>query len=479
MHPSLRNRIMHGLLVLLLVGVLITPVAQAAPETPRDLLLPGSAPAGALAAHAAQSMSGLWLPTSPLNNTENPTVAVDPAGGIHVAFSAYSPVNGNFPVYYAYCPANCSSDAGWTVLAVAQAAAWGGHVRIAITPAGRPRLLWFYEVGGALSGTYNYAECDTGCTQAANWHAVALMSNSLGPLWLTRYFALDPQGRPRFVYTDTAPGHTGTYYTYCDASCRTVGNWHEVQIDTNYLLYDFSLAFNAAGQPRLAFRANDAVWYAECNGNCAQASAWNMVATYAFGDEGALALALDSVGRPRMALYQGSAGYPEADNTLYYAWCNSVCLDQNSWNSSDVGLPAHEGLDVDLALDSLNRPRLVYFVDDLAGSNYGLGYGYCTGNCETSTPGWVHQLVETPDDLDASDPVPPAQGCSLSSWLNIGRYPALALAGEDPRIVYNAEHVQGGTCSIHTDVKLVRLALAGGGGGSPRPRAYLPLLRRR
>ncbi len=57
----------------------------------------------------------------------------------------------------------------------------------------RHAAFWTY-----LSGEVIYATCATNCTQAANWTTLAIASSrTVGYAPDTRYFDLDPQGRPR------------------------------------------------------------------------------------------------------------------------------------------------------------------------------------------------------------------------------------------------------------------------------------------
>jgi hypothetical protein len=130
-------------------------------------------------------------------------------------------------------------------------------------------------------------------------------------------------------------------------------------------------------------------------------------------------------------------------------------------------------------MDAQGYPHLAYRVEDISGKIYGLAYGVCTAGCETTSPTWAHELVESPHDLEASDPIAPQPGCQ-SVWLYDGLNPSLALQGTAPCIAYGASHSQGGACSVHTDVELVRFALGGSGGPAPigHPAVWLPMLKR-
>jgi hypothetical protein len=128
----------------------------------------------------------------------------------------------------------------------------------------------------------------------------------------------------------------------------------------------------------------------------------------------------------------------------------------------DLGLPfTHGEAGVDLALDSQDRPRLAYHAPLAAG--YGLYYAWCNTNCEASAQGWQEQEVEPSEQVNQELPIPPSAGCSfplcdpprppctISSWNN-GVRPAQGLdpAG-NPRLAYDTDHEQGGSCQPFTD----------------------------
>jgi hypothetical protein len=409
----------------------------------------------------------LWPITS--NNTDGASIAVDASGGVHLAFAAYTAVDGEYPAYYAYCSAGCGNLANWTVTAVHNIGVFGGSVRLEVNAAGQPRMLWYRQVSISEDGVYQYAQCSSNCTNASNWGIATLYADAVGP-GSTRYFALNHQGNPRFLYTDTdvINDHEGTFYAYCDASCTSAANWHEAQISTTYMLYDFSLAFTPTGAARLAFRhagMDDTVAYAECSASCQDPDNWNDVTLVeVLGAYGAFSLDLDPQGRPRLAVYSGYFDASSPDNDLlWYGWCNSNCLAAASWSFDYVGLPANYGKGVELVVDAQDRLHLAYLVEDIDQSIYGLGYTLCTANCTGTAPVWEDSFVETDATLAASNPIDVAPGCSISGWLDVGKEPSLAVdALGQPRFGFTAVHYQGGTCSIREDIRLVRYGQAAG-----------------
>ncbi len=474
-----------ALLMLLIVaggGAAQAPVPLTVNTDLPDAGVPSSPmlPAQAVAASAPVG-SRLFLRPSTPGNTYGASVAVDAGGGIHAGLIAESTADGQLAAYYAYCPTGCADPSHWTLTKVGDPGAFGGYVRLALDPAGHPRMLWYRLTDGLEGGAYQYAQCNGSCTSAASWAAGSVAGASPFPDD-NRYFALDPQGRPRFLYTDTRPDHTGTFYAYCDANCTLAANWHEGRIEADYLLYNFSLAFDPTGRPRFAYASGDAIGYGKCDASCSTTANWSLtlLTSYAMGTDSAFSMQLDTSGRPRLALYQGYLGEGRRNNLLYYAWCNADCNTLTNWHAWSLRLSEGYGRDVDLVLDKQNRPRVAYNIDHTtpAPAVDGLGYSECLANCQSTAPIWQSRVIERVEDLNASDPWPPAPPCTTAGWQQVGRQPALALdpAG-NPRLAYEVQHYQaGGSCTLYVDAQLVRLALFEAGG--PARSTNLPLAQR-
>lgn len=418
------------------------------------------------------------------NNTSGASLAVDDDGGVHAALSGFTPITFNgvtlYPVYYGYCAEDCANPASWSWTIAGQVGMGASDcdgVRLALDPQGRPRLMWYYlESPLASVGYWEYAECNANCLDNASWTvADAITVNPLAFPGKGRYFALDPQGRPRFIYREVNAwaGRAGTYYRFCNANCADGGTWSEYRLNESFL-YDASLAFNASGLARLAYRTGDYLAYYE---NLDGANAWSGGFFFNLGVDASFSLRLDSHDRPRLAIFNGSSGTAPTTDRLSYAWCQTGCDSVGNWTLQDLGLPEDYGKDVDMVLDAQDRPHLAFNVDYIGSpSVYGLGYARCTANCESSAATWQAAMVETSDELDATQPIPPAtQGC-YSYWLETGKRPSLAVdAAGNVRIGYNCVHYQGGgACSrVDPDIRLVRLAIMDGDddgdGGSPTP----------
>lgn len=423
------------------------------PATTTQYTLVATNGAGSATAQTAVTVTAppdegaLFLPA--LSNTDDPVLAIDASGGLHVAYNPTSPQSGGgYPVHYAYCPSNCDEAGSWTAVAVGDAGWLGDVARIALTPQGQPRIMWFFSDSLSEDGVYVYAECNANCTNPANWQSLpltaAFVSTGEG-----RYFNLDPQGRPRYLYSGYFGPQNGLFYVFCDNGCADINNWYLTQISDLHPTTAFSLSYDDNGRIRLAFTDGsqwppDWLSYAECDTACDDATNWHFTSLYELGDAYDFTLQIDSLGRPRLAVYAGYYG-DDRDNRLHYFWCNTGCLTPGNWSSYDLGLPDEYGINVDLALDSQNRPRLAYATDIYYSEH--VDYLWCTANCETGTAVWQSIIVETSAEVNAS--APPGN-CSLAYWY-IGKRPSLVLdAADNPYLAYNAD------CG---NVELVRFAL--------------------
>lgn len=422
--------------------------------------------------------------------TSHPTVMVDAAGGIHIVFTPES-VTQDHPtrsILYAYCPVNCFSAAAFTLTVLGDQVE---YANLALSPAGKPRVMARLRPPSGSGFIYQYWTCDDHCTDSAHWNAVSIGSayaRTTG--WgepFSRFFALDPQGRPAFVYFDAGADdndpHWGVFYAFCQVGCGSAENWGEVRLIEDVFAREFSLVFSPTGQPRLVYMSYDRdeilqyTAYVECQSNCASAASWQglrLVDTVSSSvtEFATLALRTDRSGRPRLALYTGTgSGGTLAPNTLYYLSCAAdPCSQGQSWQALNLGLTSTQGeAGVDLALDGFDRPRITYHAPMAAG--FGLHYAWCSTNCETSAQGWQVREIEPSEVVNQELPIPPWPGCAfpkcnppvppctMSTW-DTGMRPSLALdpAG-NPRFAYDSDHRQGGGCGTFTDTRLTRFAL--------------------
>ncbi len=376
--------------------------------------------------------------------TTSAAMVVDKSGGMHIAYAGYGPLNEKPPAYYAFCAAdrNCADPAAWGKVALGQ---YVIEVQIALTAAGQPRLLYRIDREESLADSYVYATCDTNCTQTDPWTETELTSTSdVNPAdWdlPQRFFALDPEDRPRYIYITGGPGdpRKGTYYVYCDDACTNAENWSETRIDRGTdveeeIVRESVLTFTRAGQPRVlamifSSQQDSGVYYLACDNACDKNDSWQRVFVIerGFGPLAAWDLELDSADRPRLVIYQESdpkkTGDSNAGDILIYGWCQSDCLNGAAWSGHHFGLARNDGETPDLELDSLGRPRIAYH---RGGADGGLGLAWCDSACESPNGVWKAQVVEGSSVLDASFPIPIPTGCDQASWSG-GFRPSLAL----------------------------------------------------
>lgn len=390
--------------------------------------------------------------------TSNANIQVDAQGGMHLAYYYYEPINNGAPTsgVYLYCSSQCDKVTSWTSVNLGEQV---NEIQLHLTPAGQPRVIFRAASQSRPNGNdYFYATCDQSCTDPAQWTVIYLTSSSgLGVIDLgkddglpQRYFALDPQGRPRFVYNDGVTDHLGTFYAFCDDQCTDPASWFETRINKDngnqgpYRYEKFSypaLAFTPNGQPRImadgvSLQDEFYIYYLACDGGCDTQGSWYSVplAERGSGVNVSYDIALDPQGRPRVAFYQGALLQGQGDR-LFYAWCNDGCDGDANWQANDLGLTQGDGQGPDLELDAAGRPRIAYGLYHAGG----LGYSWCDTNCEAPGAAWQHQVVESRADLLAAWSVAYPPHCEGGLW--DGLTPSLALDGAGkPRIAYDATY---------------------------------------
>ena len=389
--------------------------------------------------------------------TSRSAIATDAAGGIHLAYTFYEAVAPNAPTsgVYLYCAQACSNGESWSGVSMGELVK---DIQLALTPQGRPRIL--YRTDTADNGSaFFYAVCEQDCTNPGQWTITQVASNrGMTPVELrpdeqpNRYFALDPEGRPRFVYSDRntwiTPDHVGTFYAFCNQACTQAENWSETRINQDNgnhsrfekFLYP-SLAFTRAGQPRVVADGTSMqdeffLYYLACDAGCDNIAGWQRAPLFERGSGPNIAydVEIDAAGHPRVVFYQGALLEAKGDR-LSYAWCNGNCLDAGGWQRVELGLAAGDGQDPDLELDAAGRPRIAYALSSAGG----LGYAQCSARCEEAGAAWQFEVVETHTDLANAWTVPIPPHCDGGIWG--GLTPSLSLtANGTPRMAYDATY---------------------------------------
>jgi hypothetical protein len=407
-----------------------------------------------------QQDSGLFLRTDP--KTASADVAVDAAGGRHAVYTGYVGYGTLSPAYYAYCAAGavCTDPANWATVSFGSGTDYFVKAEIRLTAAGHPRLLLYNEYGNR---TYMYAACDANCTSPTSWKTLNVLQvqnnidmDSFDYSYHT--FALDPQGRPRFIYEDHYGSiHNGLYYVSCDAGCTDAANWSETNISAGPD-YDGDrvqtpdLEFTSAGQPRMITQLYSrdenypsGVYYITCDQNCEQAANWQRTRLLDRGNgKASWTLALDANDNPRVAIYQGELD--AGGKQLSYVTCDADCTDATHWTQTVIDIGAEVGQSPDIALDPQGRPRIAIGIKE----DQGIGYLWCNSQCDVSA-NWQAQNAEPLDALAADFAPPVPFTCDVSTWL--GARPQLALGPNgDPFIGYDGEFLVGNNFSCQSTI---------------------------
>lgn len=369
-------------------------------------------PSARLAASAVANPRGFFASVDYLSY--NAAVAVDADGGVHLAFyfsderHQENPLGQ--PAFYTYCPGtvDCADPANFSAL-VQFSSTQVNEVQVVATPDGRPRLL--VRRNGSRGNDFHYWSCDQDCTGATDWTGLYVTEAAGVELYNTdlpqHSFALDGQGRPRFVYSNSwGNGRPdGIYYTFCDAAdCTEPGSWQETTIsfpvEFKTVTSDYATLVFDGDKPRVLTRYNESglpvrMEYYACDQNCGTRSGWaRTIITHPEGKQWAgWDLALDAAGQPRIALYEAAPIDIRVGGKLYYGWCEAGCADVNA-TFRIVQVAEGEGKNADLTIDEQGRTYLVYD----AGQRGVLGAQACDGNC-TNPGSWRRAILQTTEQL--------------------------------------------------------------------------------
>jgi hypothetical protein len=214
------------------------------------------------------------------------SLASDSAGGLHLLLSAV----GYSGLWYGYCAGNCSSDAGWQLTRLDSA--------VAGAPLTGPRVIAFdvhsglhvvYSTGGALW----QASCATGCTSAGGWRAGVIQ---IGVSVRALAVAFDGSGGLHLAYADSLGEVT---YATCGAPCGAPGTWSSVALPVR--AWDLAVAMGRTSTAYLAATTDSDVALLRCAASCLNAASWQATGIASTGGGGQVSLAVDSLGRARIA----------------------------------------------------------------------------------------------------------------------------------------------------------------------------------
>lgn len=401
-----------------------------------------------------------FLPTGEPDNTSAPTVEVDAQGGIHALYPAYA-IGG---AYYAYCPADCR-DAEDVQVVRFDTDGTVTSAMLALDAKGRPRVLL-----SAYSHVY-YATCDERCGDERGWQIATLLDHHAKKDVTGNSFALDPQGRPRFLlHTYVAFLGIGqeapkTEWMACDDDCLKPSSWTATTLATQ-IFHRSTLRFDANGGAHLGLIARvedeqgapvDVGAYQYCASDCADGDRWSSITfgeAYASEYEAVsmkpgIAMALTRDGAPRVLFMQRGEG--DTKQLTYYE-CDGDCSDGAGWRGNILADHAELDEGIDLALDANDRPRGVFTL------SYNVGLITCDANCAETT--WTVEKIEGGDEMPP-DRVFPYADCNVGAWFLHSPSIAVTPAGE-LRVGYQARDISGGgtnKCVAGTDMTFARMAL--------------------
>lgn len=412
-----------------------------------------------------------FMPTGEeVDNTSAPRLEVDRQGGLHAVYPAYA----GGDAYYAYCPADCTGPSDVSVVRFPTDGTVA-NAMLALTQDGAPRVLL-----SSYQFVY-FASCDEDCTDADNWKLLVILDHDSEQEVTGEALAIDPDGNPHFIlhtyraFLGIGQQPPKTFYASCYADdCLVSDAWQYDQI-SEQIWEDSHLKFDDSGRAHLAMVANvvsdDApteliAGYATCADGCDDEANWPAVGlAYAYSSETeavavapSVSLALTSEGNPRVLAL---AVTEDGAKNLDYFECDSDCTGEG-FQGIIVSEHSAIGAGIDLALDALDRPRLVYTLD------YNIGLAYCDDMpCAGDDASWGLTPVELGSDMPP-DEIFPYANCSVSAWFLHG--PSLALdANGAPRVGYQARDISGGwqtpsdptqsPCVAGTDMTWTRLAV--------------------
>lgn len=414
--------------------------------------------------------SRFFLPTGEqVTNTTAPKIEIDEEGGIHAVYPAYA----GGGAYYAYCPSNCQSEDDVSVVRF-ETQGTVANAMLALDSNGKPRVLL------SAYAKVHYASCDDDCSSPGSWKTAEILDHGSEREVSGNAFALDPQGRPRFLmhtyvaYLGIGQKPPRTDWLSCDSNCHEPSSWKASTIATD-IFRSSELRFDAEGRAHLATVAllgveegdtSEVGAYLLCEEDCANPDSWSGPS---FGDahsseyeavpmKPSISLSLTRAGQPRV-LFMGRGNGGAA--MLVYFDCDADCREANSW--SGMVLSDHEelGEGIDLALDENDKPRVVYTLDD------NIGLLHCdTESCTSIDATWDLAVVEKGSDMP-SDDIFLYPNCTVGAWLLHSPSIALTPSGR-PRVGYQARDISGGwtttdpskpPCTAGTDMSLSRLAI--------------------
>ena len=454
-----------------LTGLLLLAASAAACTTTG-----GTAGSGAGGGSGGGNVGGgtsarFFLPTGEPRNTSAPTVVLDADDGIHTVYPAYA----RGGAFYGYCAASCSGAEDVKVVPF-ETDGTVHNATIALDGSGKPVVLL-----STMQHVY-YATCDGDCSDPDAWTQNVILDLDGDQSVSGRAFALDPDGRPRFVmhttkaYLGIGQKTPATWWVSCDADCDAPDGWSKTKI-SDQMWRGATLRYDADGRAHMAMVANvertesssgkEMAAYAVCEADCGGEDSWTGTPLMpAFESDfdavsvpPSISLALTKAGAPRIVVV-GMFEDTMKRNITYFA-CDDRCT-SNGWQGSILSNHEKVGPGLELALDANDKPRFVHTLD------YNIALAFCDeDDCTAEDAKWDLTKVEYGGEMKP-DEIFLWENCTVGAWFL--HSPSLALTKEGrPRVGYQARDISGGfgnpdphtkpDCVAGTDMTWSRLAV--------------------
>jgi hypothetical protein len=208
---------------------------------------------------------------------------------------------------------------------------------------------------------------------------------------------IDRTGAMHAVYPAYAGGRA--YYAYCGDGCEGTDDVDVVRFATDGTVHDAMLALDTDGRPHVLLATGSDVYYATCDGDCSEETAWttSMILSHAgerevTGD----AFALDRDGHPRflMHTYVAYLGVGQKTPETYWVGCDENCENAASWSQSKIADQIWQSTELELDADgTAHIATVAQVVGEYGESTQDFGaYLRCTGDC-TNADNWIGTSV--------------------------------------------------------------------------------------
>ena len=151
---------------------------------------------------------------------------------------------------------------------------------------------------------------------------------------------LDANDGIHTVYPAYAGGDA--FYGYCPADCSGQDQVKVVRLPTDgATVHNAMIALDGNGKPQLLLSTMMRVYYATCDGDCTDPSAWTSTVILEHGGKREVtgeAFTLDGDGRPRflMHTYKAYLGVGQEAPEAFFVACDADCHDPKSWKTSKI-----------------------------------------------------------------------------------------------------------------------------------------------